>query len=122
MDSPEEITRKVKKAVTDTDGEVRFDPATKPGLANLLSLLAAATESRPEDLAGGYERYGDLKADVAAALIESLRPLQERYAELRNDLATVSQILAQGADAAAEVAEGTYRRAADAVGLLPPAR
>ena len=122
MDSPEEITRKVKKAVTDTDGEVRYDPATKPGLANLLSLLAAATESRPEDLAGGYERYGDLKADVAAALIESLRPLQERYAELRNDLATVSQILAQGADAAAEVAEGTYRRAADAVGLLPPAR
>lgn len=121
MDSPEEITKKIKKAVTDTDGEVRYDPVMKPGLANLLNLLAAATGSKPEALASSYQRYGDLKVDVASALVEVLRPLQERYAEFRSDLGAVSSILAGGARAAGDVAEATYLRAADAVGLLPPA-
>ncbi len=61
LDEPGEIERKVKKAVTDTDGEVRYDPEAKPGLSNLLELLAAATDRRPEEVAAGYARYGDLK-------------------------------------------------------------
>ena len=61
LDEPDEIQRKVKKAVTDTDGEVRYDPEAKPGLSNLLELLAAATDRRPEEVAAGYSRYGDLK-------------------------------------------------------------
>jgi tryptophanyl-tRNA synthetase len=120
LDSEEEITRKVRKAVTDTDGEMRYDRETKPGLANLLDLLAAATGRTTADVAAGYERYGDLKNDVAAALSELLRPVRERRAELEGDLPSVHDVLARGAAHAHEVAAGTYARAAEAIGLLAP--
>ncbi len=119
LDDPKEIERKVRKAVTDTDGEVRYDPEAKPGLANLLQILAAATDRRPEDVAGGYQRYGDLKRDVAEALAELLRPVRERHAELTDDPGAVRRVLADGAARAHEVAGGTYARAAEAIGLLP---
>jgi len=121
LDEPAEITRKVKKAVTDTDGEVRYDPDHKPGLSNLLELLAVATGNTPVDVAAGYERYGDLKADTAEALIELLRPLQARRAELAADPGAVPDLLARGAAKATEIAGATYDRAAQAVGLLGPA-
>jgi tryptophanyl-tRNA synthetase len=121
LDSPEEIVRKVRKAVTDTDGEVRYDREAKPGLSNLLELLAAATDAKPDELATRYTRYGDLKNDVAAALSELLAPVRARRAELEGDLAYVDRILAEGAAKAHEVAAVTYARAADAMGLLPPA-
>lgn len=121
LDGPEEITRKVKKAVTDTDGEVRFDPEHKPGLANLLELLAVATGRTPDQVATGYERYGDLKQDTAEALIELLAPLQARRAELAADPGSVAALLARGAEKAGGVAAVTYARSAAAVGLLPPA-
>ena len=120
LDSPEEITRKIRKAVTDTDGEVRYDRVAKPGLANLLDLLAAATDGTPQEVAKGYTRYGDLKKDVAEALNELLRPVRERRAELERDPSYVGSVLAEGAATAHGVAEHTYARAADAVGLLPP--
>jgi tryptophanyl-tRNA synthetase len=121
LDGPAEITRKVKKAVTDTDGEVRFDPEHKPGVANLLELLAVATGRTPEQVAAGYSRYGDLKKDTAEALIELLAPVQARRAELAADPGAVPALLARGAEKASEVAGATYTRAAAAVGLLPPA-
>jgi len=121
LDSDEEITRKVRKAVTDTDGEMRYDRSAKPGLANLLDLLAATTGRTAEDVAAGYERYGDLKNDVAAALCDLLRPVRERRSELEQDLPYVSDVLARGAAHAHEVAAATYARAAEAIGLLPPA-
>jgi tryptophanyl-tRNA synthetase len=120
LDSEEEITRKVRKAVTDTDGEMRYDRETKPGLANLLDLLAAATGRTTADVAAGYERYGDLKNDVAAALSELLRPVRERRAELERDLPFVHDVLARGASHAHEMAAVTYARAARAIGLLAP--
>ena len=120
LDSDEEITRKVRKAVTDTDGEMRYDREAKPGLANLLDLLAAATGRTPVEVAAGYERYGDLKNDVAAALCDLLRPVRERRAELETDLPYVHAVLARGAAHAHEVAAATYARAAEAIGLLPP--
>ena len=119
LDSPEEIDRKVKKAVTDTDGEVRFDPEAKPGLSNLLELLAAATDRTPDEVATGYQRYGDLKRDLSEALVELLRPVRERRAELAADPGAVSAILAAGAAKAGAVASVTYRRAAEAMGLVP---
>jgi tryptophanyl-tRNA synthetase len=119
LDSDEEITRKVRKAVTDTDGEMRYDRATKPGLANLLDLLAAATGRTAQAVAQDYTRYGDLKNDVAAALCELLRPVRERRAELEGDLPYVHAVLERGAARAHDVAAATYARAADAVGLLP---
>jgi tryptophanyl-tRNA synthetase len=120
LDSAEEISRKVRKAVTDTDGEVRYDRAAKPGLANLLDLLAGATDRTPQEVAQGYTRYGDLKADVAEALIELLFPVRERRAALERDPDYVASVLADGAAHAHAVAGATYAKAADAVGLLPP--
>jgi tryptophanyl-tRNA synthetase len=119
LDSDEEITRKVRKAVTDTDGEVRYDRDKKPGLANLLEILAAATGRTAEGVAGEYARYGDLKNDVVTALVELLRPIRERRTALESDRAYVDDVLARGATRAHEVAAATYARAADAIGLLP---
>jgi tryptophanyl-tRNA synthetase len=120
LDSAEEITRKVRKAVTDTDGEVRYDRAAKPGLANLLDLLAAASDRTPQEVALDYTRYGDLKKDVAEALVELLFPVRERRAALERDPGYITSVLADGAARAHAVASATYARAADAVGLLPP--
>ncbi len=120
LDSDEEITRKVRKAVTDTDGEMRYDRAAKPGLANLLDLLAAATDRNPAEVATHYERYGDLKNDVAAALCELLAPVRRRRAALEADLGSVEAVLARGAAHAHSVASGVYARAAEAIGLLAP--
>jgi len=118
LDPPAEIERKVKKAVTDTDGEVRYDPAAKPGLSNLIELLAVATDRSPTQVAEGYQRYGDLKGDLAEALVALLAPVQERRARLAADPGAVGALLATGADKARAVASATYHRAAGAIGLL----
>jgi len=120
LDPPSEIERKVRKAVTDTDGEVRYDPESKPGLSNLLVLQAVATGRTPNDVARSYQRYGDLKNDVAEALVELLRPVRERREALAADPGALTAMLATGADKARVVASATYRRAAEAIGLLGP--
>jgi tryptophanyl-tRNA synthetase len=119
LDEPKVIERKIKRAVTDTDVDVRFDPAEKPGVSNLLSILAVATGEEPKALADRYEQYGPLKADTAAAVVELLRPVQERYAELVADPAELTSTLAAGADKARTTAARTLARAREAVGLLP---
>jgi tryptophanyl-tRNA synthetase len=121
LDPPEDITRKIRKAVTDTDGEVRYDREAKPGLANLLDLLAAASDRTPTEVATGYTRYGDLKNDVAEALSELLRPVRERRQALESDPAHVHAVLAVGAAKAHATAAKTYEIAATAMGLMPPA-
>jgi tryptophanyl-tRNA synthetase len=109
---------KIKRAVTDLESEVRFDPQNKPGVSNLLSILAAALgESDPSVLASKYTQYGPLKNDTAAALIEYLRPTQERFAALSADPAEVDRILADGAQRAQAVASVTLERAFSAIGL-----
>jgi tryptophanyl-tRNA synthetase len=118
LDEPGVIDRKIKRAVTDTDTAVRYDPETKPGVSNLLTILAAATGLTPEDVATGYDQYGPLKADTAAAVIELLRPVQERYRELAADPGATDAVLARGADAARTVAAATLARVYDAVGLV----
>ena len=118
LDPPEEIERKVRRAVTDSETEVRYDPESKPGVSNLLAVLAAVTGKSPQDLAAGYPSYGPLKADVAGAVIELVRPVQARYRELEADPSATADILATGADKARAVARPTLRRAEAAVGLL----
>jgi tryptophanyl-tRNA synthetase len=120
FDQEGDIVRKVKRAVTDTDGVVRYDPKTKPGVSNLLELLAVATGRSPVEVAGSYERYGDLKADVAEALIELLRPVRQRREALAADPGSVTALLSFGAEKAHAVASATYRRASEAIGLLSP--
>jgi tryptophanyl-tRNA synthetase len=120
LDEPAELERKIKRAVTDTDGEVRYDPEAKPGLSNLLELLAVATDRSPPEVAAGYQRYGDLKRDVAESLIELLRPVRERRKLLAADPGSVAALLAVGAEKARLVAGATYARAAAAMGLVNP--
>jgi tryptophanyl-tRNA synthetase len=120
LDSPEEIDRKVRKAVTDTETEVRYDPVHKPGVSNLLELLAASTGGDPDELASGYANYGSLKADVAEALTELLRPVRERFVDLHAQRGYVESVLVEGAAKAGAVAGPTLDRAMRAVGLLPP--
>jgi tryptophanyl-tRNA synthetase len=119
LDDPKDIERKVKRAVTDADADVVYDPKARPGLANLLDLLAASTGGAPAELATRYTRYGDIKRDLAEALIELLLPVRERTAELQADRGTVERVLAAGADKAHAVAAVTYATAAAAIGLLP---
>ena len=120
LDSPEDIDRKVRKAVTDTETEVRYDPVHKPGVSNLLELLAASTGGDPSELASGYANYGSLKADVAEALTELLRPVRERLVELHAQRGYVQSVLVEGAAKARAVAGPTLDRAMRAVGLLAP--
>ena len=119
LDDPAVIEKKFKRAVTDNDGEVRYDPEAKPGVSNLLGILAAATDGDPEALAAQYQQYGPLKADAAAAVIERLRPIQSRYQELVADGAALAETVAKGADKARATAQVTLARAREAVGLLP---
>jgi tryptophanyl-tRNA synthetase len=113
------VAKKFKRAVTDSDGEVRYDPAAKPGVSNLLSILGACTGRAPEAVADGYEQYGPLKADTAEAVVEVLRPIQERVAELRGDPAGTTELLRAGADKATSVAADVLERARTNIGLLP---
>ncbi len=115
-DSEADIARKFKRAVTDNDAEVRFDPEHKPGVSNLLTILAVATDGDPVQLASGYSQYGPLKADATQAILELLRPIQKRRAEL--DDPEVVQLLARGADKARAVAVPVMDRVRAAVNLL----
>jgi tryptophanyl-tRNA synthetase len=119
MDTAAAIMRKFKRAVTDSDNEVRYDRNAKPGVTNLLEILAVATGRTPEDVATGYQQYGTLKTDAAEAVIALLEPIQARYLELMSDRAELTHLLAKGADKARAVAAGTYERAARNIGLLP---
>jgi len=120
LESQESISKKIKRAVTDSDGEVRFDVDEKPGISNLLSILAASTSSTPEDTALSYSRYGDLKNDTAEAVIELLRPIQERFRELESDPAETNRLMQLGSSKAQEIASATLERAKDNIGLLKP--
>jgi len=119
LDEPAEVLKKFKRAITDSDGEVRLDRATKPGVSNLLEILAACTGEAPEALASRYTQYGPLKADAGEAVVELLRPIQARYRELMNDRGELQSLLRTGAGKARVVAAATLARAQAAVGMLP---
>jgi len=112
------IEKKFKRAVTDSDDEVRFDRDNKPGVSNLLEILSAVTDTDPETLATQYTQYGRLKVDTAEAVISVLQPIQERYAELAADPAETQRLLRIGAEKAREIAEVVYERARDNIGFL----
>ena len=120
LDEPSAIVKKFKRAVTDSDGEVRFDRTEKPGISNLLEILAACTGRTPEQTAAGYTQYGPLKADAGEAVVEVLTPIQHRYRELMGDQAELSRLLRVGADKARSVASATLDRTYSNIGLLPP--
>ncbi len=114
------IEKKFKRAVTDTETNVAYDPKTRPGVANLLDIFSAISGDKPEKIAERYEQYGPLKADVATAVIGELSPVRERYAELMKDTSYLQSVLKDGAAKAGSIASATYERATKAVGLLQP--
>jgi tryptophanyl-tRNA synthetase len=116
-DEPSQIDKKIKKAVTDTDNEVRVDWENKPGLTNLLEMFASFSGESPPRVAERYTRYGDLKKDLSELIIESLAPVQQRYRELRADEGALRALAAHGAHKASDVAGPLYHRAAAAMGL-----
>jgi tryptophanyl-tRNA synthetase len=120
LDHPKVLEKRIKSAVTDSGSEVRFDPDAKPGVSNLLQILAAVTDQPVDVVAGQFagSGYGALKAAVAEAVVEFVRPLQARYAELEQDPGEVARILGVGADRAEGIAEGVLERVRDATGLL----
>jgi tryptophanyl-tRNA synthetase len=121
LDDPGAIAKRIKSAVTDSDNDIRFDPDAKPGVSNLLQILGSVTDEPVEAVAEKFSGsgYGALKTTVAEAVVEFVRPLQERYAELERDPAEVGRILGVGAERAEGLAEGVMTRVRDAVGLLP---
>ena len=120
LDAPDVLERKFKRAVTDSGSEVRYS-ADKPGVANLMSILSATTG---ESFAAIEQRfagagYGKFKAGVAEAVIEKLKPVQQRYQEIRADEAGLRRVLKDGAERASAHADRTLKRVHDALGFIP---
>ncbi|MCU0261018.1 MAG: tryptophan--tRNA ligase [Ilumatobacteraceae bacterium] len=118
-DAPAVVLKKFKRAVTDSDTDVRYDPATKPGVSNLLEILGAVTGRTPVQVAEGYTQYGPLKVDAGEAVVALLEPIQARRRELLDDRGELTRLLRVGADKARAVASATLERAYRAIGLLP---
>jgi tryptophanyl-tRNA synthetase len=119
LEAPADIQKKFKRAVTDSDSEVRFDREAKPGVSNLLEIMSACTGETPETIAQRYTQYGPLKTDAGEAVVEMLRPIQARYRELLDDRAELASLLHKGAQKARAVSSVTLRRAYDHIGFLP---
>ncbi|MGI9124146.1 MAG: tryptophan--tRNA ligase [Mycobacterium sp.] len=121
LDDPKRSAKKIRSAVTDSEREIRFDPETKPGVSNLLSIQSAVTGTPVDNLVAGYQGrgYGDLKSDTADAVVAYVTPIRERVDELLADPGELQAILAKGADRAREVASTTLGRVYDRLGFLP---
>ena len=121
LDEPTVLAKKIKSSVTDTDNDVRFDPEQKPGISNLLSLLALSTQRTVEDVVGEFAGggYGTLKTAVADAVVERLDPIRQRTQELLKDPGELDRILGAGAEKAEARANATLARVQHALGLLP---
>ena len=120
LDPPETIEKRIKSAVTDSGSEVRHDRDAKPGVSNLIEIYGAVTGRAIAEVEQEFDgvQYGGFKSAVADAVIEFLRPVQDRYHELAADPAEVDRRLAAGADAAEAIAEPVLLRACRAAGLL----
>jgi tryptophanyl-tRNA synthetase len=120
IDSPDEIRRKFKTAVTDSGVDVRHDPEQKPGISNLIEIMAVATGETVDSVEARYDGsgYGRFKEDVAEAVVELLAPFQRRYEELRSDDAELMRLLGVGADKARASAKPTLELMYDRMGFV----
>ncbi len=122
LDRPEDIARKFKRAVTDSDTErcVRYDPERKPGVANLIQIYAAATGKTYEEVEQEFDGkgYGAFKPAVGEAVIETLRPIREETERLLKDKAYLESVYRAGAEKASYIAEKTLRKVYKKVGFV----
>ena len=102
LDEPDDIRRKLRRAVTDSDGEIRFDPEQKPGVSNLLSILSATSGQSIDELVAELsgQGYGKLKERVVDSVIETLTPVRDEYKRLIADRAYLQGVLDRNAEAA----------------------
>src|ERR1044072_2552470 len=124
VDEPDVIRKKFKTAVPDSGTEVRHAPEEKPGISTLLEIMSVASGDAIPDIEGRYDGsgYGQFKEDVAEAVVALLRPIQERYRELRADEAEPRAMLARGADKAREAAAPTLEQMYERMGVVRPWR
>ncbi|CAB4541833.1 MAG: tryptophan--tRNA ligase [Actinobacteria bacterium] len=122
LDEDSVITKKIKSAVTDTDGEIRFDRDVKPGVSNLLGIYSAITGDAIMELEQRFsgKGYGDLKSELADVIVSALAPIRSRAQDLLADKAELDKLLAQGAARANELAEQTLQNVHEKVGFIPP--
>ncbi|MBQ7866681.1 MAG: tryptophan--tRNA ligase [Clostridia bacterium] len=124
LDPPDVIRRKVKRAVTDSDAEIRFDPANKPGVSNLLSIIAALNDQTPDQVAAELQGqgYGKLKERVADCVIATLEPMQAEHKRLMADKAYLQGVLDENAQIANKMAMKTLRKVQRKVGFADRGR
>ena len=124
LDPPDVIRRKVKRAVTDSDAEIRFDPANKPGVSNLLSIIAALNDQTPDQVAAELQDqgYGKLKERVADCVIATLEPMQAEHKRLMADKAYLQGVLDENAQIANKMAMKTLRKVQRKVGFADRGR
>jgi len=121
LDKPEDILRAFKRAVTDSESAVRFDPQEKPGVSNLMGIYAAATGKSYTDIEAEFagQGYGTFKATVGEAVVELLRPIREEAERLLKDKAYLTQVYTEGANRAAFLANKTLRKVYKKIGFVP---
>jgi tryptophanyl-tRNA synthetase len=121
LDEPETLVKKVKSAVTDSGSDVRRAP-DKPGITNLIEIMSVIRGVSPEQVEAEFDGggYGAFKGAVAEEVVEFLKPVRERYHELRSDDAEIERALAAGADRARAISSETLREVRHAMGVGPP--
>jgi tryptophanyl-tRNA synthetase len=117
-DEPDAIRRKISRATTDSQREIRFDPQ-RAGVYNLLTIYQLLSEESPETIEARYEGkgYGDFKRDLGNLVVDKIAPIQARYRELLADQAELDAVMARGAERASAIAEPVLQRVKKAVGL-----
>ena len=122
LEKPEDILRKFKKAVTDSDACVRYAPKEKPGVSNLMQIYSACTGKNFEDIEAEFagRGYGDFKMAVGEAVVETVRPIQEETARLLADKAYLESVYRSGAERASYIANKTLRKVYKKVGFIAP--
>lgn len=121
LDKPEIIRKKMRRAVTDCDNTVAFDPENKPGIANLMSIMSALTGRTMDEITAEYDGqgYGKFKDAVADSVIAALEPIQKRYDEISADKAYLQEVLTSGAERAEAIAYRTMLKIRKKIGYAP---
>ncbi|WP_148867456.1 tryptophan--tRNA ligase [Thermosediminibacter litoriperuensis] len=121
LDPPDVIMKKFKRAVTDSEAEVRYDVERKPGISNLMNIYAAVTSRSFKEIEREFEGkgYGYFKKAVAEAVIDRLRPIREKYDELMANKDYMEKVMKNGASRANELAQETLKNVYDKIGLVP---
>ena len=119
IDNPDTIRRKIRKAVTDSINEVTYDPVTRPGVSNLVSIFAALKDVSVDEVCKDYvdKQSVQLKDDLTDLLVNELTPIQKKMKQLKTDRAYVDKILSSGSARASEIARANYNEIEVVLGL-----